>query len=146
MFALFDCDEIGPHRANLASGANQARFSGELSGLAVVENQQVHAFEERDQIVPRDFNPQIHRIGDDEFWGIDLIQHMRLERRGDICEQHKGSGAIARRKIGGKVLKHIELHRSRYPSVQIPHVFARPAEGFPRHDLQALRVDFTIPK
>lgn len=44
------------------------------------------------------------------------------------------------------MLKYIEFHASGLASVEIPHVFPRPAKRFTRLDLQAIKVDLTGPE
>ena len=59
----------------------------ELMRLAVVQHEAVNARQEFQQIVERDVQPQIHRVGHDELRLVHLVEQAMLERGRDVAEQ-----------------------------------------------------------
>ena len=111
------------------------------SRFAVVEDQQVHARQERIEIGARGFDPEIHRVGDDKTRPLHLIEHVGLQRGRDVRQQDEIGLAIRLRQVRSKMLEDIQRHRARLARVHVPGIFARPAESFPGHALHAFRVD-----
>ncbi len=141
VFAFFDGDVFRAEGADGGSGFDEAGEAGELAGFAVVEDEHVHAFQQSEEVVFGDVDPKIHRVGDDEFRARHLVEDVALQARPDIGEKDVWRGVVACGKFRREMLEDVELDAAGFARVEVPHVFAGPAEGFSLRDLQAGEVD-----
>ncbi len=72
---------------------------------------------------------------------LHLIQHMALERGGNVCQQPEGGRAVGVRHLGHESLEHVQLHAAGGAGVEVPVVLAGPAEGFSLGGFKAGKVD-----
>src|SRR5439155_572841 len=80
-------------------------------------------------------------VGDDESGAAHLVEHLMLEGRRNIGQQHERRLAIRLGQIGGEGFKHAQLGRQRPAVVHIDFVLAGPMEGLSRRQLQSAKVD-----
>ena len=144
VLAFFNRNIGGAHFADFFASFDEAGFAGELAGFAVVEDEHVHAADEAGEGVFGDVDPEVHRIRNDEAGLADLVEDMVLKVRRDVCQENDWSLAVAFGQGGCEGLENIQLHRAGLSGVHVPHVFARPAEGFPGNDLEAGEIDLAI--
>ena len=141
VLAFFDGDVFRAEGADGGSGFDEAGEAGELAGFAVVEDEHVHAFEQGEEVVFGDVDPEIHGVGDDEFRARHLVEDVALQTRADICQEDVRRGVVAGGERGREVLEDVQLDAAGFAGVQIPHVFAGPAEGFSGNGLETGEVD-----
>ncbi len=141
VFAFFDGDVFRAERTDGGTGFDEAGEAGELAGFAIVQDEHVHALEQREEVVFGDVDPEIHRVGDDEFRARHLVEDVALQTRADVREEDVRRGVVSGGKRRGEVLEDVQLDAAGFAGVEIPHVFARPTEGFALRDLQAGEVD-----
>ena len=97
--------------------------------------------EQFQQCVFGDIDPEIHRVGHDKFWFLDLAEHVHLQLRRDIGKENEGGVLVLLRQGRIKFLKHVERDRKRLAVIHVPFVFARPAKRLTGGDFEAVEVD-----
>ena len=90
------------------------------------------------------FDPQVHRVRDDEFGPRGLIENVVLQVRSDIREEKNRCFRVTSGKRRIEMLENIQLNGPCFSRVEIPHVFARPAERLAVDRLQTREVDATV--
>ena len=100
------------------------------------------ALEQLQQIRQRDVQPQVHRVGHDEFRAAHLVEHVVLERGRDVRQQDERRVLVRLRQRGREGLEHAQLGQQRAAVVHVHLVFARPMKGFAGQNLQAFEVNF----
>ncbi len=141
MLAFFDRDIFRPHPPERAPRPDQAGVAGHHSRFAVVQDEQVDPREERVEIFPGRLNPEIHRVGHDKTRPAHLVEDVGLQRRRDVGQEHKLRFAKILRQLGLEIFEDIERDRFCFAGVEIPGVFARPAERLARDLLHSGRID-----
>jgi hypothetical protein len=81
MLAFLHRDVAWAELADRGAGFDEARQAGELPRFAVVEMSMSTRFEQRQQVVLRDVDPQVHGVGDDELRARHLIENVALQIR-----------------------------------------------------------------
>src|SRR5438874_457488 len=69
---------------------------------------------------------------------------MRLQRWGDVSQQHKIALAIRTRQCWLEMLENIQRHRAGLTRIQVPRIFARPAESLSFDLLHPFRINFAL--
>ena len=64
-----------------------------------------------------------------------------LQVWGDVAEKDDGGFLVFRWQCRSEMFEDVQSDRSRLASVQIPHVFTRPAKGLARSDFQSGEID-----
>ena len=72
---------------------------GQLAGFAIVEHENVDPAKQFKQVFQRDIEPEIHRVGDDQFRMVHLVEHPVLQRRGNVGQQDKRRPLIGLRQF-----------------------------------------------
>src|SRR4029077_7512083 len=96
----------------------------------------MNARQELQQARSGDVDPEIHRVRDDEAWKPHLIENVMLQVGRNVSETHDRSFFVCFGQYRREMLKDIQGDRTRLADVQVPHVFPRPAAGFPGNDLE----------
>ena len=84
MFSFFDGDVAGAAFTEPARGAEEIGFAREEAGFGVVEDEHIDAGKELEKAGLGDIDPEVHGVGDGEFWFLHLIENEVLEVGGDI--------------------------------------------------------------
>ena len=141
VLAFFHRNNAGAEGLDLFAGFDQAGFFGQFACFAVIEDEHVDPLEEVEQGGLGDVDPEVHRVGDDELRFVHLVEHLQLQIGRDIGQEDEVTRFEMVRKLRGEGLEDIEGDRAGFAGVHVPHVFAGPAEGFPRGTLHAFEVD-----
>ena len=138
---FFDGDDARAEGLDFFAGFDEAGFLGQFARLAVIEDEHVHALEQIEERRLGDVDPEVHRVGDDELGFGHLVEHLELQFRRDVGEEQVVGVAVMGRKLRGESFKNIERDGAGLAGVHVPHVFARPAEGFAGCALHAIEID-----
>ena len=133
---------LWPQLVDFFERSEHVVFLRQLMRLAVVEHKTVNALEQLQQIRQCDVQPQVHRVGYDEFGPPHLVQHVKLERRRDVGQQDELGVLMRLRQFGRERLKHAQLGQQRAAIVHVRLVFARPVKRFAGQNLQAFEINF----
>src|SRR5688572_9926363 len=79
MLALLDHHHRWTAFLNPACGAQQVVITGQLSGLAVIDHQQIDTLEQTQQIVALALYPEVHGVARNELRLLHLLQHIELQ-------------------------------------------------------------------
>ncbi len=126
--AALDDQGRRPHLEDLARRAPQVVLLGELAGLLVVDHQRPDLRERLHQVVALDVDPQVHRVGGDQHRGADLAEHVELEHRIDVAEQHQLCVLVRLVQLGLEVGEHAEPGVEGLAGRQVRGVAADPVE------------------
>ena len=89
VLALLDHDVLRAALHDPARRLHEVELLGELARLGVVERDQIDALEQLEQIGTPALDPEVHRVARDELRLVDLRQHVELEPRIDVAEEHE---------------------------------------------------------
>ena len=145
VLALFNADVFRAEFQDSAARLDEAGFFHQLARLALIEDQAINPLQEFQDCIPRDFEPQIHRIRHNELWFLHLTQHVHLQLRRDIGEENKGGIPILGWQGRIELFEYVERNGQRPPIVHVPFVFAGPAKRRPRRNFEPLKVDAVFP-
>src|SRR4029077_9197498 len=145
VLTFFYRDVLRPHLSDPTPCFNEAGFLCYFARFAVVENEQINALKQRVEIPSGCLDPKIHRVSDYKTRALHLIEHMGLERWRDVSQQNKIGLTIRFRQYRLKIFEHVECDRARFPGVQVPRIFARPAESLSVRSLHAFAIDLVQP-
>src|SRR4051812_40951427 len=113
-------------------------------GLALIEHKSINSLDQSQQILKRNVQPKVHRIGDDEFRSLHLIENMRLQGGGYVGQQHKWRFFVNIWQVRRKRFKNPQFGQERLAVIHVHFVFTGPMESFPRLDLQPTQINFML--
>ena len=109
---------------------------GEHARFLIVDHQGVDLGERLHQIVALDVDPQVHGVGCDQLRRANLAQHVELELRIDVAEQHELGILVRLGQLGLKVTEHAEPGIEGLAGREIRRVTADPVKGLAGRALQ----------
>src|SRR5439155_4616389 len=131
----------GAHFLDDGSGLAEVVFAGELTGLCIVELEDVRPLEDVAQFFRRRLDPEIHRVHADDAFRRALIEHAELEGRVHVAEEDDVGLSVGVRQDGLEPFEYVEVGEERLAAVQVVAVLAAPAERLAPRVLEALEVD-----
>ena len=144
MFSFFDGDVAGAAVTEPARGAEEIGFAREEAGFGVVEDEHIDAGKELEKAGLGDIDPEVHGVGDGEFWFLHLIENEVLEVGGDIPEENEGEFFVRGGELGFEIGEDIEIGGEGCAVIHVLFVAAVPAEGFALDDLEAGQIDISF--
>ena len=140
ILAMLDHQRARAHLHHLARSARQAVVAGQHLGLAIVDQQHVHALQHLVEIRAVPTNPVIHGVAADQLYLLHGIADAGLQHGIDVGQKQKIGIVILVRDRRLKRFEHIQLGVQRLGFVDILAVFAGPVEGLALRVLDAARV------
>ena len=145
MLSLFHDNKFWPHAHDLLCCPDQIFFSGQQFGLAIVEDQTVHPFQEAYEIIACFVNPEVHGVGHHELGIFHLIEHLALHAGSGVCEENILAVLKAIRNARVEIRKDIQMDLERITIIHIRLILTSPPKRFPPfHKLESLRIDTTL--
>ena len=129
-----------------ARGLDEIRFLGELARLAVVERDEIHALEKRQQIGPTALDPEVHRVARNELGLLDLIEHVELQSRIDVGQKDEGRRPELLGNLRAEVREHAQSGFQRLGGIEIVTVSTAPPERFALRLLESRQVHAALPQ
>jgi hypothetical protein len=125
---------LGPRGEDLPRGRHEVGLARQLAQLGVVEDHAVALLDRAHERVPRDVDPQVHRVERHEARVWELAANLALQIGLDVGEKQDIARARALGELRREALEHPELRVERLARVQIPAVLALPEEGLAASD------------
>src|SRR6266508_3589570 len=129
------------HFSNATPGLDETCLLGDLPCFAVIEDEEINATKQRIQVCSRCLDPKIHRVSDNKTWARHLVEHMSLQRGCDVGQQNEIGLTIRVWQHRFEIFKYIQRDGARLARIQVPGVFAGPAESFSIRPLHTFAVD-----
>ena len=105
VFAFLDDHEFRALFQDVSPRLDEVGLFRKLARLAFIEHEAIDLAQQLDQRVALRLDPQVHRVGHDELRPGDLRQHMHLELRRDVGEEHVRRALVASGSVGWNVSK-----------------------------------------
>ena len=145
MLTLFYDDILGAKFKQPVSGGDEVVRPSELTCLILIDDEEVEALHQGDEVISGDINPEVHAVCDDKLGSLDLIQDLHLGGGRHICQQDDAGLAVLIVEHGFKVFDNVQGYIERFPGVHVRGVFAGPAECFASlPDLDSRGVDVVL--
>jgi hypothetical protein len=141
VFAFLDDDVPGAARHDPSRRSHEVVFVRELPRFGVVERDEVDMLEQLEHVVATAFDPEVHRVASDELGFGHLRQHVELQSRIDVAQEHERRVAELCRDLRTKIREHTEMRLECLGHVQIVAVPAAPPERRALGALQSREVD-----
>src|SRR6185437_15791595 len=135
VLALLDDEPLRPATEDDPRRLADVVLPGELARLLVVDDEDVDAPQHlADQ---RRFagDPEVHGVGDHEARALHLAEHVDLQGRVDVAEEHDGRGPVRRGDLRAELREHVELRVERSAVHEVGVVTPGPAERAARRAL-----------
>ena len=143
MFPFFDNQVAGAHGSNFAGCFEQGAFAGELTGLFVVDGEQIHPGDGFQQGIPSDIHPKVHGVHRNQIGpAFHLVQNPHLDRGGEVAEHQEAGATVGLGQDRVKIRQNIEPGFEGIAAVHVQMVFPGPKEGFlTGYPLNSLRIN-----
>ena len=89
-------------------------------------------------------DPVVHGVAEHEPRTLELLQHLALQHRIDVCQEHLGEGAQAVVKLGAELLEDVQLGAQGLARVHVRAVDPFPPEGLPRAHFDAREIQIGV--
>ena len=141
--AALDDNRLRPKRLDPLRRSHDALFFAQKTRLGFVQHEHVDHRQNALQIGIRRINPQIHRIGGNEF-RLRLLDDFELQMRNDIGEEEEIAILLSIAQIGLEIGKHVQIGAKRRRLGQIIAVCPLPLERFALLRIDRRQIDATF--
>src|SRR5688500_11774415 len=87
MLTLFDDDVGWTQLHNRPGRLHDVHLFRELSGLSVIQRDEVDLLQQTDQVATPTLYPEVHRVARNQRWAVVLIEDVELTPRTDVREE-----------------------------------------------------------
>ena len=141
VFAVLDDQRLGAEGEDFAGGEDEAVFSGEEFGFAVVDEENIDFLQCFQQLGALDVDPEIHGVAADQGDARHFAAHVELHLGHDVGEEEVFGIFVGGGNFGDEVFKDVEVGEFGLRLVDVFAVLASPVEGFAMGVLDAARVN-----
>jgi hypothetical protein len=129
VLSLLDHDVLRAAFHDPARRLDEVELFGELARLGVVQRDQIHVRQQLENIGTPALDPEVHGVAGDELRLGDLRQHVELEPRVDVAEEHERRRAELLGNLRSKVREDTQVCLQCFRDVEVVTIPAAPAKG-----------------
>ena len=144
VLALLDDDGLGTELEDALGGGQEVGGLAELTGFALVEEDDVDPLEDFDQLGALAGDPEVHGVADGELGTLHLVEHEELKLGVDVAQEEELRVSVVLGKGGLEVGEDVQVGEQGVRLVHVLLVVALPAEGEAIGPLEAFDVDLAV--